>query len=64
MFNGCTNLNKVECRARYISATDCTKDWLKDVAAAGTFIAYNSSIAWDAGASGIPSGWTKDYRYN
>ena len=57
MFHGCTNLNYVKCLATDISARDCTLDWLKDVAASGTFEKAVKS-EWDIGSIGIPDGWT------
>ena len=59
MFSGCTNLSSVICLATDISATDCTTDWLKDVAATGVFTPANGDVAWvKNSASGIPTGWT------
>ena len=59
MFSGCTNLSSVTCLATDISATDCTKDWLKDVAATGVFTPANEDVEWvKNSASGIPTGWT------
>ena len=59
MFYGCTSLNSVKCLATDITATDCTKDWLKDVPASGTFTKAPSMTSWPTGSSsGIPSGWT------
>ena len=59
MFSGCTNLSSVTCLATDISATDCTKDWLKDVAATGVFTPANGDVAWVKDSpSGIPTGWT------
>ena len=58
MFSGCTNLNSIKCLATDISAPDCTTDWLKDVAATGTFTKAASMTSWTTGSSGIPSGWT------
>lgn len=57
MFRGCTNLNSIKCLATDISAGNCTNEWLYGVAATGTFIKA-TSVAWSAGESGIPSGWT------
>ena len=63
MFQGCTNLSDVHCLATDISAKNCTLEWLKDVAATGTF-AKAESTAWTTGDSGIPDGWTvNDYYY-
>ena len=58
MFNGCTKLNNVTCLATDISADACTDDWLKGVAAKGTFTTP-STTGWTEGVSGIPSGWTR-----
>lgn len=64
MFHGCTSLNSVTCLATDISASNCTKDWLKDVASTGTFtkaagIGVDTSGGWTSNsASGIPTGWT------
>ena len=61
MFNGCTSLNYIKCLATNISATNCTKSWVVDVAASGTFVKVLGYAGWQsAGTSGngIPSGWT------
>ena len=58
MFNGCTNLHSVTCLATDITATNATRNWLKGVAATGTFVKAKNMTAWETGASGIPSGWT------
>ncbi len=61
MFYGCQQLNYIECLATDISARNCTSDWVKDVAASGTFIKADSMTnwsTWSTGADGIPSGWT------
>lgn len=64
MFNGATGVNEVICLATDRSASNCTTNWLKDVAASGTFWAP-SDLTWNwptNTASGIPVGWTrKDY---
>lgn len=57
MFSGCTKLNYVKCLATSISANNCTFDWLKGVAASGTFIKAEGMNNWPSGASGIPKGW-------
>ena len=41
-----------------ISASDCLKDWLKDVASSGTFTKAASMTSLPSGSSGIPAGWT------
>ena len=58
MFNGCSKLKKIRTWAMSISATECLKDWLKDVRSTGDF--YNLGRAsYPSGASGIPEGWTE-----
>ena len=58
MFKDCTSLNNVVCLATNINATDCTSQWLENVASSGTF-ATPSSTNWSTGTSGIPSGWNR-----
>ena len=58
MFEGCTRLNEITMLATDISATDCLKNWVKDVAATGTFKKDASMTSLPTGDSGIPSGWT------
>ena len=58
MFRDCKSLNQITCLATTISATDCLKDWVNAVAAAGTFVKAASATSWPTGVSGIPSGWT------
>ena len=57
MFYGCTLLNYVKCLATNISAFNCTKYWVQNVAATGTFV-KNTNTTWSTGTSGIPNGWT------
>ena len=57
MFHGCTSLNSITVYADDISATDCTTDWLYNVAPTGTFNNYGSATYTDS-TSGIPLGWT------
>ena len=59
MFSGCTKLNSVTCLATNISASNATTNWLSGVAATGTFTKAGMT-SWTTGASGIPSGWTKN----
>ena len=59
MFYGCSSLKSVTCLATNISATDCTKNWLKNVASKGTFTAANENVNWGNGPNGIPSGWKR-----
>ena len=58
MFGGCSKLNSITVHAGDISASDCTNNWLYDVASSGTF--NNMGFAsFKTGASGIPNGWTE-----
>ena len=58
MFYGCSSLNSIKCLATDISASNCTTDWVRGVAASGTFIKDPSMEDWTTGDDGIPSGWT------
>lgn len=58
MFRNCTNLNKVTCLATDISASNCTTNWLANVASSGEF-KTPSSTNWSSGANGIPNNWTR-----
>ena len=58
MFYGCTKLNYVKCLATDASATDCTKDWLSNVAATGTFECDNKRYFTVDSPNGIPVGWS------
>lgn len=59
MFSGCTNLNYIKCLATNISATNCTKYWVGNVANFGYFIKPSSMNDWTIdSADGIPVGWT------
>ena len=58
MFNLCPNINYIKCLATDISATRCTANWVRGVAASGTFVTP-SSTNWSNGMSGIPNGWTR-----
>lgn len=59
MFDGCINLNYI--KAMFItndSPYGYTRNWLKNVAATGTFV-KNAAATWEgSGANGIPTGWT------
>ena len=57
MFYGCTSLNSIICLATDISATNCTTDWVNNVAASGSFVKADSMNDWTNGVNGIPSGW-------
>lgn len=58
MFNGCTNLNSIKMLATSISAINCLKDWVTNVAASGTFTKAASMTTLPEGSSGIPANWT------
>ena len=60
MFNGCSKLNQLKCYATTIpsSATNCTANWLKGVAASGTLYYYDTDITLEKDSvNGIPAGW-------
>ena len=57
MFSGCTSLNYIKMLATDVSATNCLNNWVKGVAATGTFIKDPSMTSLPTGNSGIPSGW-------
>ena len=60
MFYDCSSLNAVTCLATYISADDCTYDWLSGVASSGTLTVPNGmEDNWTKNSSsGYPTGWT------
>lgn len=58
MFEGCSSLNYVKCFATDISENWAVDDWMKGVAATGTFVKPAAMTSWPAGDSGIPTGWT------
>ena len=57
MFYGCTSLNYIKCLATTMSATDCTTNWVNNVAASGTFITVNNPPTWTRDIHGIPANW-------
>ena len=59
MFYGCSSLNSITVYADDISASDCTNNWLKNVASSGTFNNYGSATYTANSPSGIPTGWTE-----
>ena len=55
MFEGCSSLNYV--KAMFLDVVDdCLDDWLKDVAATGTFIRHDLA-SWNKAEAGIPDDW-------
>ena len=59
MFNGCSNLNKVLTYADDISTSNCTTNWLNNVASSGTLYNAGSAVYTTDNPSGIPTGWTE-----
>ena len=58
MFYNCRSLNKIICLATDISASNCTNNWVSNVAASGTFYKASGMSSWTTGNSGIPTSWT------
>jgi hypothetical protein len=63
MFEGCSKLNYIKMLATDISATDCLKYWVYNVASTGTFVKNSAMTSLPTATSsnnyaGIPSGWT------
>lgn len=58
MFKNCTSLSKITCQATNISASECTANWVENVAPTGTFVKNSSMTSWTKGINGIPSSWT------
>lgn len=59
MFSGCSSLNQITTYANDVSASDCLKNWLENVAPTGTFHNLGSATYPTDSASGIPQGWTE-----
>ena len=57
MYYGCSSLLDIYTHADDISATECTRWWVDDVSATGTFHNLGSAV-YTSGDDGIPSGWT------
>ena len=66
MFLNCTSINSIKCFATDISAVDCTRNWIYQVAAEGTFTSSQNNNIWrhKDKYSGIPVKWTSDPPYN
>ena len=58
MFYGCTSLNRIKMLATDISATDCLKNWVTNVASSGIFTKAADMTILPTGTSGIPENWT------
>jgi hypothetical protein len=57
MLRGCSSLNYIKCLATGITAQDCTRYWVNNVAETGTFV-KDPNAEWTTGTSGIPENWT------
>lgn len=57
MFQGCSKLKSITMLATDISASSCLDNWVKGVAATGTFTKAASMTTLPTGDSGIPTGW-------
>ena len=58
LLSNCPNINNITCLATDISATDCTTEWVYNVASSGTFTKASSMTGWTRGVNGIPNNWT------
>ncbi len=57
MFTGCSKLNYIKALFTTTPSDAYTKDWLKNVAATGTFV-KNASASWNViGTNAVPIGW-------
>jgi len=64
MFDGCTKLAKIRSQAYDISASGCTENWVRGVAATGVFLKHYYMSGWTIDSNnGIPSGWTSEIDY-
>lgn len=59
MFTYCTHLNYIKCLATDISATNCTTNWVDNVASNGIFTKAPNMSSWTSGSNGIPTNWTQ-----
>lgn len=58
MFSGCTNLNYIKMMSLTSLSPNVSGDWVRGVAATGTFV-KNAEATWTTtGNNGIPAGWT------
>ena len=59
MFNNCSKIHEIKCLVSGITATNGVTNWVKGVAASGTFIKNPDMNSWALNStSGVPSGWT------
>ena len=58
LFNGCTDLNYIKAMFTTTPSNSYSYNWVKSVAASGTFV-KNSAAEWTTtGIHGVPTGWT------
>ena len=58
-FQYCSKLNNITVYANDISAYECTRNWLSNVASSGTLHNMGSATYVTDSGDGIPSGWTE-----
>jgi len=55
MFYDCSSLNSLTCLATSISASNCLKEWVKNVSKTGTFFKADGMTGWTSyGSSAVP----------
>ena len=60
MFNGCTNLQYIECLATDISAPSATINWTKGIEKFGVLMKNPEMKGWKRGESAVPTEWDID----
>ena len=58
MFYGCTSLNYIKALFTTTPSNSYTSNWVKDVAANGTFVKSKDATWSVVGNNGVPTGWT------
>lgn len=58
MFDGCTSLNYIKAMFTTTPSNTYTNNWVKNVAANGTFVKNSAAQWYVTGINGIPNGWT------
>ena len=64
MFNNCSRLKYIKCRAASNVSTSCLQNWVQGVASNGRFVRRSGTNIWPTGTSGIPNGWTVEQSWN
>jgi hypothetical protein len=64
MFENCSRLKYIKCRAANNVSTTCLQNWVQGVASSGRFVRRSGTNVWPTGVSGIPDGWTVEQSYN